>query len=160
MEIKVIKIEKPEEVNVIVGQAHFIKTVEDLHEALVTTVPGIKFGIAFVESSGPRLIRHSGTDEKLEELAIKNAMNIGAGHSFVILLGNAYPINVLRKIKDVDEVVHIYAASANPLEIVVGETELGRAILGVVDGGTPLGVENNDDIKVRKEFLRKIGYKF
>ncbi len=160
MEIKVIKIEKPEEVNVIVGQAHFIKTVEDLHEALVTTVPGIKFGIAFVESSGPRLIRHSGTDEKLEELAIKNAMNIGAGHSFVILLGNAYPINVLRKIKDVDEVVHIYAASANPLEIVVGETELGRAILGVVDGGTPLGVENDDDIKVRKEFLRKIGYKF
>jgi len=160
MEIKVIKIEKPEEVNVIVGQAHFIKTVEDLHEALVTTVPGIKFGIAFVESSGPRLIRHSGTDEKLEELAIKNAMNIGAGHSFVILLGNAYPINVLRKIKDVDEVVHIYAASANPLEIVVGETELGRAILGVVDGGTPLGVEKDDDIKVRKEFLRKIGYKF
>jgi len=160
MEIKVIKIEKPEEVNVIVGQAHFIKTVEDLHEALVTTVPGIKFGIAFVESSGPRLIRHSGTDEKLEELAIKNAMNIGAGHSFVILLGNAYPINVLRKIKDVDEVVHIYAASANPLEIVVGETELGRAILGVVDGGTPLGVENDDEIKVRKEFLRKIGYKF
>ncbi len=160
MEIKVIKIEKPEEVNVIVGQAHFIKTVEDLHEALVTTVPGIKFGIAFVESSGPRLIRHSGTDEKLKELAVKNAMNIGAGHSFVILLGNAYPINVLRKIKDVDEVVHIYAASANPLEIVVGETELGRAILGVVDGGTPLGVENDDEIKVRKEFLRKIGYKF
>ena len=160
MEIKVIKIEKPEEVNVIVGQAHFIKTVEDLHEALVTTVPGIKFGIAFVESSGPRLIRHSGTDEKLKELAVKNAMNIGAGHSFVILLGNAYPINVLRKIKDVDEVVHIYAASANPLEIVVGETELGRAILGVVDGGTPLGVEKDDDIKTRKEFLRKIGYKF
>ncbi|MCD6086952.1 MAG: adenosine-specific kinase [Candidatus Hydrothermae bacterium] len=160
MEIKVIKIEKPEEVNVIVGQAHFIKTVEDLHEALVTTVPGIKFGIAFVESSGARLIRHSGTDEKLKELAVKNAMNIGAGHSFVILLGNAYPINVLRKIKDVDEVVHIYAASANPLEIVVGETELGRAILGVVDGGTPLGVENDDEIKVRKEFLRKIGYKF
>ncbi|MCD6382829.1 MAG: adenosine-specific kinase [Candidatus Hydrothermae bacterium] len=160
MEIKVIKIEKPEEVNVIIGQAHFIKTVEDLHEALVTTVPGIKFGIAFVESSGPRLIRHSGTDEELEELAIKNALNIGAGHSFVILLGNAYPINVLRKIKDVDEVVHIYAASANPLEIVVGETELGRAILGVVDGGTPLGVEKDDDIKTRKEFLRKIGYKF
>jgi len=160
MEIKVIKIEKPEEVNVIIGQAHFIKTVEDLHEALVTTVPGIKFGIAFVESSGPRLIRHSGTDEELEELAIKNALNIGAGHSFVILLGNAYPINVLRKIKDVDEVVHIYAASANPLEIVVGETELGRAILGVVDGGTPLGVEKDDDIKARKEFLRKIGYKF
>jgi len=160
MEIKVIKIEKPEEINVIIGQAHFIKTVEDLHEALVTTVPGIKFGIAFVESSGPRLIRHSGTDEELEELAIKNALNIGAGHSFVILLGNAYPINVLRKIKDVDEVVHIYAASANPLEIVVGETELGRAILGVVDGGTPLGVEKDDDIKTRKEFLRKIGYKF
>ena len=160
MEIKVIKIEKPEEVNVIIGQAHFIKTVEDLHEALVTTVPGIKFGIAFVESSGPRLIRHSGTDEELEELAIKNALNIGAGHSFVILLGNAYPINVLRKIKDVDEVVHIYAASANPLEIVVGETQLGRAILGVVDGGTPLGVEKDDDIKARKEFLRKIGYKF
>ncbi len=160
MEIKVIKIEKPEEVNVIIGQAHFIKTVEDLHEALVTTVPGIKFGIAFVESSGPRLIRHSGTDEELEELAIKNALNIGAGHSFVILLGNAYPINILRKIKDVDEVVHIYAASANPLEIVVGETELGRAILGVVDGGTPLGVEKDDDIKTRKEFLRKIGYKF
>ena len=160
MEIKVVKIEKEPEHNVIIGQSHFIKTVEDIHEALVTTVPGIKFGLAFCEASGPRLIRHSGTDKKLENLAITNAQNIGAGHLFVIVLENAYPINVLRKIKDVDEVVRIFAASANPMEIIVAETELGRAVLGVVDGEVPLGVEGEEDIKKRREFLRKIGYKF
>ncbi len=160
MELKVVKIEKPEEVNVILGQSHFIKTVEDLHEALVTAFPGIKFGLAFLESSGPRLVRHTGTDPELEELAIKNAQNIGAGHSFIILLRNAYPINVLEKIKHVDEVVNIYAATANPLEVIIAETEQGRGILGVIDGKPPLGVEKEEDIKARKEFLRKIGYKF
>ncbi len=160
MEIKVIKVKKEPEHNVIIGQSHFIKTVEDIHEALVTTVPGIKFGLAFCEASGPRLVRHSGTDENLETLAIENAKNIGAGHLFVIILENAYPINVLRKIKDVDEVVRIFAASANPMEVIVAETELGRAVLGVVDGQMPIGVESNEDIEKRKEFLRKIGYKF
>ena len=160
MEIEVVNIEKEPEHNVIIGQSHFIKTVEDIHEALVTTVPGIKFGLAFCEASGPRLIRHSGTDSKLEDLAVKNARAIGAGHLFVLFLGNAYPINILRKLKDVDEVVNIYAASANNMQVIVGITELGRAVLGVVDGEPPLGVEGEDDIKKRKEFLRKIGYKF
>lgn len=160
MEIKVIKIEKGAEHNVIIGQSHFIKTVEDIHEALVTTVPGIKFGLAFCEASGPRLIRHSGTDEKLEKLAITNARNIGAGHVFVIVLENVYPINILGKLRNVDEVVRIFAASANPMEVIVAETELGRAVLGVVDGKMPLGVEEDKDIEKRKEFLRKIGYKF
>ncbi len=160
MEIKVVDIEKEPEHNVIIGQSHFIKTVEDIHEALVTSVPGIKFGLAFCEASGPRLIRHSGTDDALEELAIKNAKAIGAGHVFVLILQNAYPINVLKKIKDVDEVVGIYAASANKMQVIVGETDLGRSVLGVVDGEPPLGVEGEDDIKKRQEFLRKIGYKF
>ncbi len=160
MEIKVVEIEKEPEHNVIIGQSHFIKTVEDIHEALVTTVPGIKFGLAFCEASGPRLIRHTGTDKALEELAIKNAEAIGAGHVFVLILQNAYPINILKKLKDVDEVVNIYAASANKMQVIVGETQLGRAVLGVVDGEPPLGVEQEEDIRKRREFLRKIGYKF
>jgi len=159
MDFKVVKVEKPEEVNVIVGQSHFIKTVEDLYEALVTSVPGIKFGIAFCESSGPRLVRWAGNDEDLLELARKNALNIGAGHFFIILLRNAFPINVMKAIKNVDEVVNIYAATANPLEVVIAETEQGRGIMGVIDGQPPLGVEGDEDIAKRKEFLRKIGYK-
>ncbi len=159
MDFKVVKVEKPEEVNVIVGQSHFIKTVEDLYEALVTSVPGIKFGIAFCESSGPRLVRWAGNDEELLELARKNALNIGAGHFFIILLCNAFPINVMKAIKNVDEVVNIYAATANPLEVVIAETEQGRGIMGVIDGQPPLGVEGDEDIAKRKEFLRKIGYK-
>ena len=159
MELKVVKIEKPEEVNLIFGQAHFIKTVEDLYEALVTSVPGIKFGLAFCESSGPRLIRHTGTDPDLETLAIQNLQRIGAGHTFLIFLGNAYPINVLNAVKAVPEVVRIFAATANPLEVIVAETEQGRGVLGVVDGGTPLGVEGDEDIQKRKAFLRQIGYK-
>ncbi len=159
MELKVVKIEKPEEVNLIFGQAHFIKTVEDLYEALVTSVPGIKFGLAFCESSGPRLIRHTGTDSDLENLAIQNLQRIGAGHTFLIFLGNAYPINVLNAVKAVPEVVRIFAATANPLEVIVVETKQGRGVLGVVDGGTPLGIEGDEDIQKRKAFLRQIGYK-
>ncbi len=159
MELKVVKIEKPDEVNLIFGQAHFIKTVEDLYEALVTSVPGIKFGLAFCESSGPRLIRHTGTDPDLENLAIQNLQRIGAGHTFLIFLGNAYPINVLNAVKVVPEVVRIFAATANPLEVIVAETEQGRGVLGVVDGGTPLGIEGDEDIQKRKAFLRQIGYK-
>ncbi len=159
MELNVIKIEKPDDVNLIFGQAHFIKTVEDLYEALVTSVPGIKFGLAFCESSGPRLIRHTGTDPDLETLAIQNLERIGAGHTFLIFLGNAYPINVLNAVKSVPEVVRIFAATANPLEVIVAETEQGRGVLGVVDGGTPLGVEGEEDIQKRTAFLRQIGYK-
>lgn len=159
VEIKVIKMEKPEDVNIILGQAHFIKTVEDIHEALVTSIPGIKFGLAFTESSGPRLIRYSGTDEELVRLARDNALNLGSGHVFVILLRDCYPINVMKAIKDVPEVVGIYAATANPLEVIVGETERGRGVLGVVDGMTPLGIEREKEIEERKAFLRRIGYK-
>jgi len=159
MELKVVKIEKPEDINIILGQSHFIKTVEDLHEALVTSVPDIKFGLAFCESSGKRLVRWTGNDDELVELAKKNALNIGAGHSFIILLRNAYPINVMKAVKNVDEVVNIYAATANPIEVIIAETEQGRGILGVIDGEPPLGVEGDEDIAWRKDFLRKIGYK-
>ena len=160
MEFKVVKFKKTEDMNVILGQAHFIKTVEDLHEALVTAVPGIKFGLAFCEASGPRLVRGSGTDPELIELAKENAMAIGAGHTFNIILKDAFPINVLPAIKRVPEVVGIFAATANPLEVIVAETGAGRGIVGVIDGESPLGVEGEDDVKHRKEFLRKIGYKF
>lgn len=159
MEIKIVSIEKPENANVIIGQSHFIKTVEDLSEILVTTVPGIKFGIAFCESSGKRLVRHTGNDVEFENLAVKNAFSIGAGHSFVIIMRNAYPINVLKKIKDCDEICTIFCATANPVDIIVLEEGEKRGIIGVLDGGSPLGIENEDDIKERKEFLRKIGYK-
>lgn len=160
MEIKLVDIEMPENANVIIGQTHFIKTVEDIHEALVTSLPMIKFGLAFCEASGPRLIRHSGTDEELENLAIKNAEKIGAGHSFVLILGNAFPINIMKSLKAVDEVLYLFAATSNPLKVIIGEEGEQRGILGVLDGEKPLGVEGEKDIKDRKNLLRKIGYKF
>ncbi len=159
MELKVVAVEKPEEINCVLGQAHFIKTVEDVHEALVNTVPGIQFGFAFCEASGPRLVRYTGTDPELVELAKKNALQIGAGHVFVLFLRNAYPINILNALKHVPEVVRIFAATANPLQVVVAETEQGRGVLGVIDGQSPLGVETEADIQKRKAFLRQIGYK-
>ena len=160
MELKVVKIEKPEDMNFILGHSHFIKTVEDIHEALVNTVPGIKFGLAFCEASQQALVRYSGTDEKLIELAKKNAFNLSAGHSFIIFLGNAFPLNVLNTVKMVPEVTRIFCATANPTEVIIAETDMGRAILGVVDGVKTKGIETEEDIKVRKNFLRQIGYKF
>lgn len=158
--IDIIKIEKPSpEINVIIGHSHFIKTVEDLYETIVNSVPGIKFGLAFCEASGKRLVRYEGTDEELIKYAIENAKKIGAGHTFVIMLRNAYPINVLNAIKNTYEVCRIYTATANPLQVIVIETDQGRGVIGVVDGYTPLGVEGDEDIQERKEFLRKIGYK-
>lgn len=154
-----VAVQKPEAVNLILGQAHFIKTVEDLHEALVTAVPGIAFGLAFCESSGPCLVRWSGTDQELIELAKTNAQAVGAGHSFLILLRNCYPINVLPVIRQVPEVCHIYCATANPVEVILAETPQGRGILGVVDGMKPKGIEQEADIVARKAFLRRFGYK-
>jgi len=159
MELKVVEIKNPKELNFILGQTHFIKSVEDLHEALVTAVPGIKFGLAFCEASGPCLIRRSGTDESLTDLAVKNAEAIGAGHSFIIFLDGSFPINVLPAIKAVPEVCHITCASANPVQVIVAESDQGRGILGVIDGTPPKGVETETDIEKRKEFLRTIGYK-
>lgn len=160
MELKTIKIEKPETINFILGQTHFIKTVEDVHEALVNAAPGIKFGLAFCEASGKRLVRWSGTDAAMIELAKKNALAIGAGHTFIVFLGEGfYPINVLNAIKAVPEVCRIFCATANPTEVIVAESEQGRGILGVIDGASPLGVEDEEGIAWRKEFLRKIGYK-
>jgi len=159
MELKVVKIELPKECNVILGTSHFIKTVEDLYEALVNSVPNIKFGLAFCESSGECLVRVDGTDEELKEVAAKNALNLGCGHSFLIFLRNAYPINVLNAVKGVPEVCTIHAATANPLEVIVAETDQGRGILGVVDGLRSKGIEDEKGIRWRKEFLRKIGYK-
>jgi adenosine/AMP kinase len=154
-----VTIRKPDAVNLILGQAHFIKTVEDLHEALVTAVPGIAFGLAFCESSGPCLVRWSGTDQELVELARSNAEAIGAGHSFLILLRNCYPINVLPVIRQVPEVCGIYCATSNPVEVILAETTQGRGILGVVDGLPPKGVEQETDIAARKALLRQFGYK-
>lgn len=159
MELKLITVEKPDEANLILGQAHFIKTAEDLYEALVSSVPGIRFGLAFCEASGDCLIRAEGTDEALKTLAVENAKNIGAGHSFVILLENAYPINVLNAVKGCPEVCGIYCATANPCQVVVAETDQGRGILGVIDGFAPKGVEDDAGAAWRKELLRKIGYK-
>lgn len=160
MELAVVQIDKPEAVNFILGQSHFIKTVEDLHEALVSTVPGIKFGLAFCESSGPALVRASGTDEELIELAKQNALALSAGHSFIIFLGEGfYPVNVLNTVKTVPEVCRIFCATANPVEVILAETGQGRGILGVVDGVKTKGVEAEDDIAQRKAFLRMIGYK-
>ncbi|UCH87957.1 MAG: adenosine-specific kinase [Thermoplasmata archaeon] len=159
MEFKTVRIDKPEDMNFILGHSHFIKTVEDLHEALVNTVPGIKFGLAFCEASMDRLVRTSGTDEELVELAQKNAMAIGAGHSFIIFLRDCFPVNVLQNIKRVPEVCTIYCATANHTEVIVYETEDGNGIMGVVDGFKPLGVEKDEDVQKRKEFLRMIGYK-
>jgi hypothetical protein len=161
MEIIIVSIEKPEPVNFILGQSHFIKTVEDLHEILVSTVPSIKFGLAFCEASGKCLVRWSGTDPAMIDLARTNALAISAGHSFIVFLAEGfYPINVLNSIKMAPEVCHIFCATANPAEVIVAETQQGRAILGVVDGYKPEGVEGDEDIAWRKNFLRIIGYKF
>jgi len=160
MHLETVKIEKPEEINFILGQSHFIKTVEDIHEVLVTTVPGIKFGLAFSEASGECLVRWTGTDEAMIELARVNSQAIGAGHSFILFLGTGYfPVNVLNAIKLVPEVCRIFCATANPVEVVVAKTPQGRGILGVVDGFSPKGVEAEDGIAWRKGFLRQIGYK-
>jgi len=159
LELKTVKIEVPENCSVILGMAHFIKTVEDLYEALVSAVPNIKFGIGFCESSGPCLVRHEGNDEDLTELAARKAFEISCGHSYIIFLKNAYPINVLNEIKKVPEVCTIYAATSNPLQVIVAETEQGRGIIGVVDGSASKGIETPVEIEKRKEFLRKIGYK-
>ena len=160
MEWKVVAIDKPAEVNVILGQSHFIKTVEDLHEALVTAVPGIRFGLAFCEASGACLVRSSGTDDGLKALAERNAMALATGHAFVILLAEGfYPVNVLNAIKAVPEVCRIIAATANPLQVVVAETEQGRGIMGVIDGCPPKGVEDAEGVAWRQGFLRTIGYK-
>lgn len=159
MEIKTVKIE-PKECQIILGQSHFIKSVEDIHELLVNCVPGIKFGIAFCESSGPCLVRYSGNDTELQNLAAEYALNLGCGHCFIIFMKNAYPINVLPRLKEVPEVVNIYAATANPLTVIIAEDENGnRGILGVIDGLRTKGIETEEDIKQRKDFLRKIGYK-
>lgn len=159
METRVVPVEKPAGLNIIVGQSHFIKTVEDVHEALVTASPHVRFGLAFCEASGARLIRRSGNDEQLIGLATKTADAVGAGHSFYVFLREGYPVNVLNALKQVPEVCHIYAATANQIEIIVAETDLGRAILGVVDGAIPVGVETDADIADRKQLLREFGYK-
>jgi len=159
MEIKTVKIIKPDELNMILGHSHFIKTVEDIYEAMVNTVPGAKFGLAFCEASGPCLVRHTGTDEELVGLAKKNAYNISAGHSFILFMRDMFPVNVLNAIKNVPEVCRIFCATANPVEVLVVETELGRGIVGVVDGFSSKGVETEADIQERKDFLRTIGYK-
>jgi len=159
VELKVVKMETPEGCNIILGQSHFIKTVEDVYEAMATSTPTVRFGLAFCESSGERLVRVEGNDEELKKTAAENALSLGCGHSFVVLMREAYPINVLNQLKAVPEVCTIYAATANPLEVVVAETEQGRGVLGVIDGQRPVGVEGEDGIRWRKEFLRKIGYK-
>ncbi|MGD9015074.1 MAG: adenosine-specific kinase [Candidatus Omnitrophota bacterium] len=159
LEMKAVKINKPEEVNLILGQSHFIKTVEDLYEVLITSSTGIKFGLAFCESSGACQVRSEGNDPELKKLAQDNALEVGAGHSFIIFLRNAYPINVLNAIKNVSEVCRIFCATANPVEVIVAQTHSGRGILGVIDGSSPKGLESHKDISWRKEFLRKIGYK-
>jgi adenosine/AMP kinase len=160
MELMMVKIDKPDETNFILGQTHFIKSVEDIHEAMVTSVPGVKFGLAFCEASGMCLVRTSGTDAALVELARSNALRIGSGHSFILFLGEGYyPINVLNTIKMVPEVCRIFCATANPTEVVVAESEQGRGILGVIDGFPPKGVEDDEGVSWRKGFLRMIGYK-
>jgi hypothetical protein len=159
METRIVRIEKPEEYNVIIGQSHFIKTVEDVHEAMVGAVPGVKFGMAFCESSGACLVRSTGTDDGLKKLAEKNALAVGAGHCFIIIMKDSYPINVLNSIKGIQEVCRIFCATANAVEVVVAETEQGRGILGVIDGSKPKGIEDESGVKWRKDLLRKIGYK-
>jgi adenosine/AMP kinase len=159
LEFKTVKVETPKDCNVILGMAHFIKTVEDLYEALVNAVPNIMFGIGFCESSGPCLVRYEGNDEELRRLARDKAFEIACGHSFIIFIKNAYPVNVLDKIKEVPETCTVYAATANPIEIIIAETEHGRGIIGVIDGLRSKGVETEEDIRARREFLRKIGYK-
>jgi len=160
MNLTTVTIEKPEDTNFILGQSHFIKTVEDVYEAMINTVPGIKFGLAFCEASGKRLVRSAGTDPEMTRLAEKNAQAIGAGHSFIVFLGQGYyPLNVLNTLKSVPEVCRIFCATANPTQVIVAETGQGRGILGVIDGEVPLGIEAEEDITWRKNFLRMIGYK-
>jgi len=160
MELSLVTIEKPETINFILGQSHFIKTVEDIHEALVSAVPGIKFGLAFCEASGACLVRWSGSDEAMIALAQKNALNLSAGHSFIVFLGEGYyPINVLNTLKNIPEVARVFCATANPVQVVIAETEQGRGILGVVDGFKSKGIEDEEGITWRKGLLRKIGYK-
>jgi adenosine/AMP kinase len=159
LKLEVVNLIVPEGCNIILGQSHFIKTVEDLYEAMMNSTPNVKFGLAFCESSGPCLIRHDGNDEELRKIAIENALKLSAGHCFIIVMKNAYPINVLDRVKAVPEVLNIYCATANPVQVIIGETEQGRAILGVVDGAKSKGVEGDREIEERKQFLRKIGYK-
>lgn len=159
MEMKTVPIQKPEEMNFILGQSHFIKTVEDIYEVMVGAVPGVRFGVAFCEASGPALVRYTGNDPELETLACRNAQAIGAGHSFILFMDKAFPVNVLNQIKNVPEVCRIFCASANPVEVVVAESAQGRGILGVIDGVSPKGVEDEENKGLRKDFLRKIGYK-
>ncbi len=159
MELEAVPVQKPDDVNVIIGQSHFIKTVEDLHEALAGSSPHLRFGIAFCESSGPRLIRHSGNDEALVELAVRAAGAIAAGHVFVIFLRDGYPVNVLNALKGIPELCTIFCATANPVEVIVARTDAGRGVLGVVDGQPPLGVETEHDVEERKKLLRRFGYK-
>ena len=159
MELKTVKIEKPEDMNFILGQSHFIKTIEDLHEAIVQTAPQMKFGIGFCESSGPALVRFAGNDPSLIDLAQKNALALSCGHAFIIFMEGGFPINILNTVKNVPEVCQIFCATANPGEVIVAETDQGRGILGVIDGVKTRGIEGEADIKFRKDFLRKIGYK-
>jgi adenosine/AMP kinase len=159
MELISVPIEKPEGLNVLIGQAHFVKTVEDLYEALAGSSPFLRFGLAFCEASGARLVRRAGNDDALVGLATRNALAVGAGHSFVVLLREGFPVNVLNQVKQVPEVCRVLCATANPVEVVLAVTELGRGILGVVDGGTPLGVETSEDVAARRALLRELGYK-
>lgn len=159
MELKVVRIDKPEDVNLILGQSHFIKTIEDLHEAIVQTVPQMKFGIAFCESSGPALVRFSGNDDELKELAKKRALELSAGHVFIIFMRDGFPVNILNTLKGVPEVANIFCATGNPVEVIVAETEQGRGILGVIDGVKSKGIETESDKRTRHDFLRMIGYK-
>ncbi|ACL65829.1 protein of unknown function DUF355 [Anaeromyxobacter dehalogenans 2CP-1] len=159
MELAAVRIEKPEDVNVVVGQAHFIKTIEDLHEALAQSAPALRFGIAFCEASGPRLVRRSGNAPDLVDLAVRNAQAIGAGHAFVVLLREGFPVSVLNALKAVPEVCGVFCATANDVEVLVAQTATGRGIVGVVDGGSPLGVEAEADVAERKALLRRFGYK-
>ncbi|HEY7589161.1 MAG TPA: adenosine-specific kinase [Thermoplasmata archaeon] len=159
MELEVVPIENPEGVNVILGQTHFIKTAEDVHEALVNAVPGVKFGVAFCEASGPCLVRVEGNEERLKELAARNALAVGAGHFFIVLVKDAYPVNLLRALREVPEVVSLFAATSNPVGVIVVDSGQGRGVLGVIDGERAKGIETATDRKERMEFLRKIGYK-
>jgi uncharacterized protein len=159
MELKSVTIEKPDEINFILGQSHFIKTVEDIHETIVQTNPNMRFGLGFCESSGPALVRWTGNDTAMIELAKKNAMSLSCGHTFILFMDKGFPVNILNAIKNLPEVCSIYCATANPVDVIVAETEQGRGILGVIDGVKTKGIENESDIKNRREFLRKIGYK-
>jgi len=159
VETELVQVEVPEGTNVIIGQSHFIKTAEDIYESLVGSVPGIKFGLAFCEASGPKLVRCESTDKELNDLAARNALAIGAGHSFILYIRGAFPINILNGLKNLQEICNIFCATANPVQIIVAKSEQGRGIVGVIDGSSPLGVENESDVEARRAFLRKIGYK-